>query len=186
MARALAQEWEGSFQNVAELARELAPFAPPDHPSAGRIALLMSRAGIVGSGIPLPAIQAGAGDDAWFGPATTRELVFADDDDDDDAKQARRLLFAFVSLVLIGFTIGGCLFLWRSELLPRWTGVAPPAIGTATLTSAPPVALEDPTSIPVEQLPNAPALADPVAAPAQAETPAIVSAPAEEDTASAR
>jgi len=50
VARALGQSAEGPFRNVAELARALAPFAPPDHGSARSVAFLLSRAGIVGGG----------------------------------------------------------------------------------------------------------------------------------------
>ena len=52
IARAFADEPDG-FHNVVELARTLAPFAPPGHSSARTIAFILSRAGIVSSTIPL-------------------------------------------------------------------------------------------------------------------------------------
>ncbi|HSO32246.1 MAG TPA: hypothetical protein VLT33_07020, partial [Labilithrix sp.] len=117
VARALASGSDAPFQNVSELAQELAPYAPPDHPSARRIALLMSRAGIVGSGMPLPAPQVDQADQAdqastlgeeWFGPRSLRALLVRE-----PSVRRRGLVFALVSLALVGFTLGGCLFLWR-------------------------------------------------------------------------
>ena len=53
IARSLAHGGGGGFQNVAELARMLAPFAPPGHASARSIAFMLSRAGVVSATIPL-------------------------------------------------------------------------------------------------------------------------------------
>lgn len=137
MAHIVTRALAGSFNNVAELARALAPYAPPDHASARKIALALSRAGIVGGGIPLAAPKAETIPltDEWFGPRSQRAVPPGPFGESLTPK--RELTFALVTLALVGFTLGGCLFLWRSERLPRWTGTAPPEVGTATITNAP-------------------------------------------------
>jgi eukaryotic-like serine/threonine-protein kinase len=183
VARAVAQDTEGTFHNVAELARALAPAAPAGHGSARNVAFMLSRAGIVGGSIPLP--PASAADrsgltDEWFGRASRRSSLGAAH----PAPNRRGMVFALVSLALVGFVLGGSWFLWQNGRLPHWTGAAPPEedVGTTHVTSAPATpaepASEEPKSTPVEALPNAPpevstpAPAPPTAAPRATARPA--------------
>ena len=95
--------------------------------------------------------------DEWFAPSQRYGA------DPTQAAPRRGLTFTLVSVALVGFTLGGCLFLWRNESLPRWTGTAPTEVGTTTITNAPlaPVAIaavitEEPKSTAVDLLPSPP------------------------------
>lgn len=159
VARALNEDPEGTFNDVAELARSLAPFAPPGHRSARSVALIMSRAGVVDS--PLPAAAAHAAHSSprislapvssriidrsservsgadWFArsasPRTSRTSIFAEP----PPRKNHGALFAFVSLALIGLVLGGTWLLFQNGKLPRWSGAAPPEeVGTTQVTNA--------------------------------------------------
>lgn len=155
VGRALAEDRQVSFNNVSELAQALAPFAPPGHTSARNVALLLSRVGIVGAGMPRdrmtdpPRISLApvsrdtseAGDrasitDEWFGGASRTSLVgqvVA------PAPSKRGAAFAFVSLALISLVLSGTWLLFENGKLPRWSGAAPPEeVGTTQVTNAEP------------------------------------------------
>lgn len=93
----------------------------------------------------------------WFAPRSAGSGFYAA-----PVAPRRGLTFTLVSVALVGFTLGGCLFLWKSESLPRWTGTAPSEVATTTITNAPlttvamPVVAEDPKNTAVALLPSAP------------------------------
>jgi len=179
IARSLSQDPESAFHNVGELAQALAPYAAyaaAGQPAAPAAALALSRAGIVGAGIPLaPRQDAIPLTDEWFGPRSQRAGLYAAQ----PAGTRRGLAFTLVSVALVGFTLGACLFLWRSETLPRWTGTAPPEVATTTITNAaapaalpvPPTPTEAPKSTAVELLPSAPVAPEPPTTSAAAPRP---------------
>jgi serine/threonine protein kinase len=167
VARALAQENEGTFHNVSDLARALAPFAPPGHTSARNVAFLLSRAGVVTGPIPTkeaaprssrrggativttaredaaPATDRASFTDEWFGRASRTSLV----GQVAPRPNHRGLAFALVSVALIALVLGGTWLLWHDGKLPRWTGAAPPeSVGNTEVTSAPAPAPENATT----------------------------------------
>lgn len=162
VARALAQDPTAKFNNVGELARVLAPFAPPGHGAARAVAYILSRAGIVGRPMPgarrsapsSPAVSspvargANASDAAAStAPSVTDRLSFTDEWFGRPARSSlppaaepprsrRGFAFAVVSVALVSVALGGSVFLWQSGRLPRWTGAAPPEpVGTTEVTS---------------------------------------------------
>ncbi len=161
ISRAAGQDPEGAFHNVAELARALEPWAPSGSRAVQSSSFVLSRAGIVGSAIPLSAPDRPSMTGEWFGPGSRQavEPTFA------AVPQRRARTFTIVSLALVGFVLGGSWILWQNDQLPHWTGTAPTEqpVGTTNVTSAPaaPVSLEpmaEPaeapaTSTPVEALP---------------------------------
>lgn len=196
VARALSQTREGAFRNVSELAQALAPFAPPGHGSARTVALLMSRAGIVGGGsiaieprsaLGLPTERERdrtAFTDEWFNRASrppvaqVAQVV---------APRKRGATFALVSLGLVAGVLGGSLLLRDAGRLPHWTGTGPPEpVGSSEITSGTPesanVERADPGAaaetglapVPIDSLPN---LAPESAAAMAAPTAAIPAAP---------
>lgn len=159
VARALAQDREGRFENVAQLARILAPFAPPGHGSARAVVFMLSRAGVVGGPLPamprapkkpvpaappsdgdLGAVTTSPGDrlsftDQWFGRPVQVPLVPLVALEP-PPRRNRGFAFAVVSVALVSAALGGSFFLWQTGVLPRWTGSAPPDdIGTTGVTS---------------------------------------------------
>ena len=180
VARSLAQEPNGGFHSIAELARTLGPYAPPGHPGPRNIARILSRAGIVSGAVApaeLPAARGRAVDranfaDEWFSTAPQPALG--------PPRHASRV-GAVVSAALLAAVIGGTWFLWDGGMLPRWTGAAPPEpVGTTELTSASPseeadhaldlanAAATDPSLAPVPGAVEPPAIAEREAAPARA------------------
>lgn len=187
VGRALADAPDSAFSNVAELARELAPFAPPGHGSARTVAFLISRAGIVG-GLPgatrapasarggegAPAserrlvssttVDARSGDrssmtDDWFGHSLRTPVA----DQVTPPSTKRSLAFTTVSVGLIAAVLGGSLFLFESGKLPRWTGTAPPDQPAAAEVTPAPQA-----EVPA---PSAPSAAQPTVTPAATAAP---------------
>jgi hypothetical protein len=166
VARALAQDRTGKFNNVGELARALAPFAPPGHGAARAVAYLLSRAGIVGGPVPgAPrAMRSASSSPAVSSPgartakatdvaastagSVTDRLSFTDEwfgrptrssilPPPEPQRSGRGFAFAVVSVALVSAALGGSVFLWESGRLPRWTGAAPPeSVGTTELTSS--------------------------------------------------
>lgn len=135
VARALTEDASDGFHNVAELARELAPFAPPGNSSARTIAFLLSRAGIVGGAIPgatadgAPRSSRRSARLAAVGPtaqATTDRLSFPEEWFGRAERPRRSLVgsgkrslaFLFVSLFLVGAALGGTWLLWRNGKPP--------------------------------------------------------------------
>ena len=178
VARALAEDPDATFPNVAELARALAPYAPPGHGSARTIAFMLSRAGIVSATIPLPPPpERRSLTDEWFGGSSRRSLG-----PPPAPSSYRGRSFALVSVALVGFVLGASWLLWEKGKLPHWSGAAPPEeTGTTQLTSAPvapaePTKAEEPASTPVEALPSVPA---PTAAPRATAAPATKAPPPE-------
>jgi hypothetical protein len=196
VARSLSIDPRDKIQNVTELARMLAPYAPPAHPSARNVALLMSRAGIVGSVLPstppssrrhsaivpvapaltepvpvsssTPTSDRASFTDEWFGraPRTPLAGTLAP-----VKRPARRRAFTFVSLALIAAALGGSLFLWENGQLPRWTGAAPPdAIGNTEVTSGLATPADPAAAV-------APVTAAPAEAPAGTSVEALPNAP---------
>jgi hypothetical protein len=180
VARALSIDPRERFQNVAELARTLAPFAPPGHPSARNVAFLMSRAGILSGAIPgsapssrraivtapapaaLPS-RAGAPRAADAPSSMTDRLSFTDEWFGRGTRTSlagtlapvpvrrARPAFALVSAALIALVLGGSWFLWQNGKLPHWSGAAPPdAVGNTEVTSAPAAPAEPAAVEPVE------------------------------------
>ena len=105
--------------------------------------------------------------DEWFAPSQRSGGHAA------PVAPRRGLTFTLVSVALVGFTLGGCIFLWKSESLPRWTGTAPAEVGTTSITSAPltpapmrAAVIEEPKSTTVDLLPSAPPAAPQAATPA--------------------
>ena len=167
VARALAEDPQGSFNNVSELAHALSPFAPPGHTSARKVALLLSRVGIVGAGMPRERVtdpprislapvsrnNPGSSDrasltDDWFGRASRTSLVgqLA------PARSKRGTAFAFVSIALVGLVLAGTWLLFQSGKLPRWSGAAPPdEVGTTQVTNADPNAAAPAAAAPVPE-----------------------------------
>jgi serine/threonine-protein kinase len=155
VARALAKGADGSFQNVSDLARALAPYAPQGHTSARNIAFMLSRAGIVGRPIPkesaprsaratsaaaAPVADRASFTDEWFGKGNRTSLV----GQVAPRSNHRATAFALVSIALVALVLGGSWLLWHDGKLPRWTGAAPPeSVGTAEVTSAPAVPEEN-------------------------------------------
>lgn len=166
VSRALAQDSEGTFHNVSELARVLAPYAPPGHGSARTVAFLLSRAGIVGGAIPhgeraKDAPESGPRSSrrrsaAQLGPigptaqAGTDRASFTDEWFGRASRTSltgqlaaapsprRGVAFAVVSVLLLSAVLGGTWLLFANGKLPRWTGAAPPEeVGTTQVTSAP-------------------------------------------------
>ncbi len=183
IARSLSQDPQSAFHNVGELAQALAAYAAAGQPAAPAAALALSRAGIVGAGIPLASRQDAIPlTDEWFGPRSQRAGRYAAQ----PAGTRRGLAFTLVSVALVGFTLGACLFLWRSETLPRWTGTAPPEVATTTITNAaapaalpaPPTPTEAPKSTAVELLPSAPVAPEPRTTSAAAPRPLPPTPPA--------
>jgi serine/threonine-protein kinase len=138
VARAMTTDPEGRFANVAELARALAPFAPPGHESARNVSFMLSRAGIIGapmagtSAAPASAQAARANgperlSDEWFRPSRSSIVP---------RRRDRGGIFALVSLGLLALVGIATIALHRTGALPRWTGAAPPLeFGETTLTS---------------------------------------------------
>jgi hypothetical protein len=186
VSRALSIDPRERIQNVAELARILAPFAPPGHPSARNVAFLMSRAGIVGGTIPgsppisvrkravapIPEASSAPIDftDEWFGRGPRIPLV---ETLAPVPRHRARPAFAIVSVTLIVLVLGGSWLLWESGKLPRWTGAAPPeAVGKTEVTGAPATTAEPAAAAPVTA---AAATAEP--APAEPTTTSVESLP---------
>jgi hypothetical protein len=194
VARALSIDPRDRIQNVAELARMLAPYAPPGHPSARNVVFLLSRAGIVGGTLPtkpptsrrqsaivpvapvLPVVAAPSAPstpstptdftDEWFGHAPRAPLggTLA------PARHRARPAFALVSVALIGLVLGGSWLLWQNGKLPRWTGTAPPdGVGKTEVTGAPATAAEPTTAEPATATAAATATATAPAAPMRAQ-----------------
>jgi len=187
VARALSLDPRDRIQNVAELARMLAPYAPPGHTAARNVAYVMSRAGIVAGALPLthtpppssrrtsgvvpvapivvsapstaPDADRASFTDEWFGraPRTPLRASLA------PARRPARPAFAMVSLALIALVLGGSWFLWQNGMLPRWSGAAPPeAVGNTQVTSGPAASPDEstatePAATSVEAVPSAPA-----------------------------
>ena len=201
VARSLSVDPRDRIQNVAELARMLAPYAPPGHPSARRVTFLMSRAGIVGGTLPstppsprrssgivpvapaasimaapsVPADRASFTDE-WFGRAPRTPLggTLAPV----PARRQARPTFAIVSVALITAVLGGSWLLWESGKLPRWTGAAPPEpVGNTEVTSGPAATPEATAGAPAAM--TAPATTTPsTAEPASTSVTALPTAPA--------
>jgi len=143
VARSLTQEPEGGFHSIAELARTLAPYAPPGHTAARNIAKILSRAGIVSGAIapaelprsaPVPRAPA-----RGVEPAGLTDEWFDRPSEGPYARERRRgIAPALVSIGLLAAVLGGTWFLWDRGMLPQWTGTAPPEqveVGTTELTS---------------------------------------------------
>ncbi len=136
VARSLAQGAEGGFHSIAELARTLAPYAPPGHPAARNIARILSRAGIVSGAIPLAEVPRAPGrevadrasfTDEWFSRSPQGALGPI-------GRHSR--VGALVSITLLVAVLGSTWLLWERGMLPRWTGSAPAEpVGTTELTS---------------------------------------------------
>lgn len=114
IARAEAKG-DGGFANVAELARTLAPHAPPGHPSARVVTYLLTSAGVVGSAIPSPPGAPRATLDDWPRASLASS----------SATRRRRLAFALALLTLVGALFGGVIALWRSGRLLRTAASEP-------------------------------------------------------------
>ena len=203
VARALSVDPRERIQNVAELARMLAPYAPPGHASARNVAFLMSRAGIVAGALPLavtapppppssrrPKGVVPAEPLVVTAPISTRDADRASFTDEwfgraqrtplraslAPAHRPARPVFAMVSLALVALVLGGSWFLWQNGMLPRWTGAAPPeAVGNTEVTSGP-------AASPAESMTAEPAAA--AAAPAAAAAATTAVAPPTAETAS--
>jgi serine/threonine-protein kinase len=178
VARALAQKGEARFRNVAELARALAPFAPAGHGAARTITFMLSRAGIVGSAIPLPpaARERASLTDEWFARASRRSVL---GETPAPPPSRRRQVVAVVSLALVGFVLGGSWFLWQSGKLPHWTGAAPREQGAETTHMTAPATAREPHAVErtaVEPSIQVEALPDAVLAPAEIEEPVLTPA----------
>ncbi len=127
VARATAKDDRSRFRNIGDLAAAVARYAPPGHTAARNIALILSRAGIIGglaSGPPASvrprtrvASQPGL-NDAWFEPRASRTSM-------PPAAPRRSGRFAAVSLLLLAGTAIGTVALWRTGNLPTWSGTAP-------------------------------------------------------------
>ncbi|MDB5213065.1 MAG: serine/threonine protein kinase [Myxococcaceae bacterium] len=190
VARSLSIDPRDKLANVTELARLLAPFAPRGHTSARKVALMMSRAGIVSGSIPGSAASSTALSpptadetdrlsitDAWFGHGSRTSLVGGTLAPVPTRKA--RPGFAIVSAALIALVLGGSWFLAESGKLPRWTGAAPPdATGNTEVTSGAATPAE-PSTVTAEPAP-APETQPTAAAPATAVT-ALPNAPATAD-----
>ena len=159
---ALAQLPSESFRNVSDFAQALAPFAPAGHRSAQTVALLLSRAGIVGGGIaaldtaaldvaPRSSRRPSVPSTAASPESSVDEIAFADDWFSKPSPVSRtapvgyvasppkrQLTFAAVSLLLLAGAVGGSWLLLQNGKLPHWTGTAPPEeVGNTEVTSAP-------------------------------------------------
>jgi hypothetical protein len=192
VARATSPNDDTRYRNVGELASAIARYAPPGHLSARNIALLMSRAGIVGSPQSIPISQrttspnvevapppssrrvpVGAQlrgepgiNEEWFAPPPTRPRRSRISDLPAAPPARKAGAFAAVALLLLGATLGGTLYLYRSGELPQWSGTAPPSdegkmepISRTEVTNAliettqmtPPTALENALIEPVKK-----------------------------------
>jgi serine/threonine-protein kinase len=125
VARALTRDERAAYRNVAELARDLAPFAPPQHVSARTIAFVLSRAGIVAALAPKPnaatttapltlekARDRASFTDPWFAQEPRTALAVA-------RSHHRRVAFAAVTLALLGVVLGGSWLLWHEAYARR-------------------------------------------------------------------
>lgn len=170
VARALAapeKNGHDGFANVAELARALAPWAPPGHASARMIAFLGSRAASRSSSngrpeatepsfpepLPKASLPPSHAPPAHKGPSPSlSDDWFARPTRDAARTSARAALleaphersawrsaaFAAVSIGLVGAALGVTWMLFSAGKLPRWTGAAPPdEVGSTEVTSAP-------------------------------------------------
>jgi hypothetical protein len=179
VARSLSIDPRDKIQNITELARILAPYAPAGHPSARNVVLFMARAGIVANVpsaptssrrhsaivpvVPALAVLRAAAPvsaapqsdrasftDEWFRRASHAPLAGTLAP---MRRPARPRAFTFVSLALIAAALGGSFFLWENGQLPHWTGAAPPdAVGNTEVTSGPatPATLAEPAAAPAE------------------------------------
>lgn len=124
-------------------------------------------------GVGAPQVDAPLNDE-WFAPSQRSGVH------DAPVAPRRGLTFTLVSVALVGFALGGCLFLWTSGSLPRWTGTAPAEVGTTRVTNAPltpvppmsAVVTDEPKSTAVDLLPSAPAAAVPTTPTPTGATPA--------------
>lgn len=108
IARAMSEDPKSSFHNVGELAQALAPCSPAGQPPAAALAL--SRAGIIGAGIPFTPQDHVPLTDDWFGPRSARDAA--------PSGSRGGLALTLVAVALVGFTLGGGLFFWRSGTTP--------------------------------------------------------------------
>ncbi|MBX3188401.1 MAG: hypothetical protein KF819_15395 [Labilithrix sp.] len=152
------------LSSVAELARALAPHAPAGHGSARRVALLMSRAGIVGAAIRAaeialpprrPALASAPELDDWFVPSS-RAPGATLSGELDRPRRDRGVGFTVGFLVLVGAFLGGAWIFWTTDDRPRTDAPPSEPVGTTEITSAD-AAVAEPPAIAVEDLPNAPA-----------------------------
>jgi len=110
IARALAFEASEQLQDVAQLARLLAPYAP-GHPSARNVSLLLAHAGI--SSAPPGGVRSSrerTGDD-WFDPDSRRAR--------ESREGGRRFVPPLVALAILGVTAVGTGYLLRTGELPQ-------------------------------------------------------------------
>ena len=183
VARALSLDPRDRIHNVAELARMLAPYAPPGHPSARNIIVLDVARGDRGRNAAEHAAELETPERSrcrslrWFPSSrrrarrARRRIGRASPTSGSVVLRARRSSgrsrrrgvapgppSRSCRLALIALVLGGSWFLWQSGKLPRWTGVAPAeAVGKTEVTSAPATTAE-------------PAAAEPAAATATAGT----------------
>lgn len=153
VAKATSKNDDTRYRNIGELATTLARYAPPGHQSARNIASLMSRAGIVGSPVSMPISQRTTTpnlgivpppvshrapisarlrgepglNEEWFAPPPSLPRRSRISDLPPAPPPGRAGSFAAVALLLLGTTLGGTLYLYKSGGLPQWSGTAPPS-----------------------------------------------------------
>jgi hypothetical protein len=132
LAHAIARattEAPDPFANVGELARALARHAGGPSSAARRASLPLSRAGVVGSAIPLARPERERVSETWFDKPPPAPLG-------PPRRSARATAFLVVALALLGAALGGTFAMARTGLAREWTGTAPVLVATTTLTSA--------------------------------------------------
>lgn len=120
---ARATSGEEPFANVAELARALARHVPRGDSAARRIASPFSRAGVIGSAIPLSSEPI---HDGWFARGSTHASG--------TPKSRGEALFTAAALTVLGAVIGGMFALARASLIDFRDTT--PELARTTITSA--------------------------------------------------